>query len=548
MLPSTRKSSESRAGPSSSCSSCPVRVFGDTASSLRSRAAPQTPLGIVARSWRSFRSPRGRSSGAEALRDGGRVAHLVGALGEAPSRGRHAWVGLGDHSLAAGRVAGAAGGRLRRGGRAVGRGRLPDPHRRGARRRAAAAAVLRARLRPGAGARVGARRGPRSLPRLPTATIRRARPADIELLLDVVGAIGEHQVGPPVWSGLPAPQREELRDDWVEFLEDETAVILLAERDGDGARLRRVLRGRAPWGRAPPRRRDAARRARRGSRDGARRARSPRGASRRLRDRRARLALDEPARVTLLAEARLPPHASPPAPGRPADRLMPRVPIPSGSRVAVVNVRDGVVLRPRRPSEGVVDVAAAVRDALRFPLSGSPLEALVSRGGTATLVVEAPELPLPGALGDPRRYALAAAIDELERLGVPEYAPDDPRRRRAQPASRAPRAGSAARPVVRAPLPRPGRGARRRVARPRPRRRCRPHAAARQPAAARDRPRPLRHRRRDRAPRRARRPARRLRPRDAARGDAPTHCSRPPPRGAGSSASRSSGRSRAACP
>src|SRR6185503_9512325 len=28
LLPSTRKSSESRAGPSSSCSSCPVRVFG----------------------------------------------------------------------------------------------------------------------------------------------------------------------------------------------------------------------------------------------------------------------------------------------------------------------------------------------------------------------------------------------------------------------------------------------------------------------------------------------------------------------------------------
>jgi nickel-dependent lactate racemase len=98
---------------------------------------------------------------------------------------------------------------------------------------------------------------------------------------------------------------------------------------------------------------------------------------------------------------------------------VPRVPIPSGSRVAVVNAGDGVVLRPPRPSEGVVDVAAAVRDALRFPLSGSPLEALVSRGGTATLVVEAPELPLPGAPGDPRRYALAATIGELERLGVP---------------------------------------------------------------------------------------------------------------------------------
>jgi hypothetical protein len=60
-----------------------------------------------------------------------------------------------------------------------------------------------------------------------------------------------------------------------------------------------------------------------------------------------------------------------------------------------------------------------VRDALRFPLSGSPLEALVTRGGTATIVVEPPELPLPGAPNDPRRAALAAVIDELDRLGVP---------------------------------------------------------------------------------------------------------------------------------
>lgn len=99
--------------------------------------------------------------------------------------------------------------------------------------------------------------------------------------------------------------------------------------------------------------------------------------------------------------------------------MIQRIPIPSGSRIAVVNARDGVVLRPRRPSEGVVDVAAAVRDSLRFPLSGSPLETLVTRGGTATLVVEARELPLPGAPGDPRRQALAAAIEELERLGLP---------------------------------------------------------------------------------------------------------------------------------
>ena len=99
---------------------------------------------------------------------------------------------------------------------------------------------------------------------------------------------------------------------------------------------------------------------------------------------------------------------------------MPRIPIPSGSRVAVVNVPDdALVLRPPSPSEAIADVGAAVRDALRFPLSGAPLEALVTAGGKVTIVVEPPELPLPGAQNDPRRAALAATIAELERLGVP---------------------------------------------------------------------------------------------------------------------------------
>ena len=97
-----------------------------------------------------------------------------------------------------------------------------------------------------------------------------------------------------------------------------------------------------------------------------------------------------------------------------------RVPIPSGSRVAVLTVPDDtVVLRPSVPAGAIADIGAAVRDALRFPLSGSPLEALVTRGGTATILVEAPALPLPGAPGDPRQAALAATIDELARLGVP---------------------------------------------------------------------------------------------------------------------------------
>ena len=98
---------------------------------------------------------------------------------------------------------------------------------------------------------------------------------------------------------------------------------------------------------------------------------------------------------------------------------MRRIPVPSGSRLAVVNAADDdLVLRPPAPSEAIADVRAAVRDALRFPLSGAPLEGLVSPRGRATVVVEPPELPLPGVPSDPRRAALAAAIAELERLGV----------------------------------------------------------------------------------------------------------------------------------
>jgi len=80
---------------------------------------------------------------------------------------------------------------------------------------------------------------------------------------------------------------------------------------------------------------------------------------------------------------------------------------------------DAVVLRPPPPGEPIADVAVALRDALRFPLAGQPLAALVPRGGRATIVVEPPSLPLPGAQRDPREDALAAASMELARAGVP---------------------------------------------------------------------------------------------------------------------------------
>ena len=98
---------------------------------------------------------------------------------------------------------------------------------------------------------------------------------------------------------------------------------------------------------------------------------------------------------------------------------MRRVPILSGSRVVLVPVGDeDVVIRPPPPPAQVVDAAAAVRDALRFPLSGPSLESIAPRGGRATILVEPWALPLPGAQPDPRQEALAATMRALELSGV----------------------------------------------------------------------------------------------------------------------------------
>ncbi|MDX6512183.1 MAG: lactate racemase, partial [Gaiellaceae bacterium] len=99
---------------------------------------------------------------------------------------------------------------------------------------------------------------------------------------------------------------------------------------------------------------------------------------------------------------------------------MQRIPLLTGSRIAVVTAPDdALVLRPPPPGPAVDDVGSALRDALRFPLAGEPLEALAPSGGRATVVVEPPALPIPSAERDPRQDAVAAAVDELERLGIP---------------------------------------------------------------------------------------------------------------------------------
>jgi hypothetical protein len=96
-----------------------------------------------------------------------------------------------------------------------------------------------------------------------------------------------------------------------------------------------------------------------------------------------------------------------------------RIPLLADARLVVAEPGVGdVVLRPPGPSGELGDVAQAVRDALSFPLAGEPLERLARPGATATLVIEQPSLPVPGTPVGPRHVAIAAAHDELVRLGV----------------------------------------------------------------------------------------------------------------------------------
>ena len=99
---------------------------------------------------------------------------------------------------------------------------------------------------------------------------------------------------------------------------------------------------------------------------------------------------------------------------------MTRIPLLSGSRMPLVTVDDdAILLLPPPPLDPLQDIAAAVGEALRYPLSGPRLGDLVTRGGRAVIVVEPRSLPLPGAPIDPRQHAVAAVIDQLDRLGMP---------------------------------------------------------------------------------------------------------------------------------
>ncbi len=176
------------------------------------------------------------------------------------------------------------------------------------------------------------------------------------------------------------------------------------------------------------------------------------GGRRGLPRRRHRLARDEPALVAHLAEARLPADV---LPALPRDRLtrvrragcwldggMARIPLLSGSRVPLVTVDDdALLLVPPAPLDPLRDMAAAVGEALRYPLSGP--RARRSRHARRPRH-DRRRAPLAAASRAPRSIraseAVAAVIDELERLGMPAEQAHDPDRRRPRTPGRPPRA------------------------------------------------------------------------------------------------------------
>jgi hypothetical protein len=99
---------------------------------------------------------------------------------------------------------------------------------------------------------------------------------------------------------------------------------------------------------------------------------------------------------------------------------MERVALLAGSSVVVATVpADAEVLHPPAPARRLADVPEAVGEALRFPLGGQSLQQLARGAREATLVVEPPALPIPGADDDPRAVAIDAAVEELVRAGLP---------------------------------------------------------------------------------------------------------------------------------
>ena len=258
--------------------------------------------------------------------------------------------------------------------------------------------------------------------------VREVEERDIEQLIALEPRTADHQRETPVFSGLPPADDDpdERRADILEDIASPTIGSLVAERDGRIVGNLIVcpleLSTGTHYGLARPRARfvprlrgDRSGRSRQRRRAGADACRLRVGARARLRGDGDGLARHEPALVAVLDGARVP--ADVPAPASP-DRVT-RIPLLADARLVVADAGPTTSsLRPRRPPAPLGDVSAAAREALAFPLAGPPLRELVRRGGTATIVIEQPVFPIPGAPTGPRHTAIAAVADELARMGV----------------------------------------------------------------------------------------------------------------------------------
>jgi GNAT superfamily N-acetyltransferase len=168
--------------------------------------------------------------GAEARRNGEVAGRLVGELRVEEVRGRHVWSGLGDHFAAEPElyrdlylVAGAAW--LEQGATSH---YVVVP---------AAEPVLWAWL--GLAFAIEQVHAERPLtdvsqPSPPEGfTIRQGGPDDLDAAARLAPIITEHQIEPPVWSGLARPSDAQFRENMREALADPEATWFLAERDGE---------------------------------------------------------------------------------------------------------------------------------------------------------------------------------------------------------------------------------------------------------------------------------------------------------------------------
>src|SRR5262245_23330489 len=260
LLPSTRKSSESRTGPSSSCSSAPVSVFGtgqryrpaampeleiqpfserhiDGAAALlgerhdRHRAVePGLPANVDYRAEIQALWDAKERSGAVAIRDGEVVGYLLGVEREDKTWGENVWVEYAGHAvrepeLVRDLYAAAAEEWVAR-GRTAHYALVPatDPE------------LVDAwfRLSFGVQHAAGIQDTPDSAPYPPDGVVvRPAQREDLEPALALDLELARHQARAPVFSTLP-PQEisDEDREEFLKDVDDASVGLYLAEIDG----------------------------------------------------------------------------------------------------------------------------------------------------------------------------------------------------------------------------------------------------------------------------------------------------------------------------